>query len=113
MVSTYDGYKIIQGQKFTMEVSMEDENGTIVPIVETKARLTICYRDYDGEIAFTGTTENGCITIANNIVNVLITSDQTSLLKYDNAVYELELIDSFDEVIGLLRGNISILKGVI
>jgi hypothetical protein len=114
MSGVYNNLQIIKGQKFTLQTyKQESGTGIVAPLDGLKARITVSYRDYDGELAFEGTTENGCITIVKDIIDILITSTQTSLFRFDDAVYEIEIIDSFDEVTGHLRGRLKILKGVI
>ena len=85
MSGTYNKLQIVQGQVFSVDAyRQESTTGIIAPLDGLKARITICYRDYDGEVAFEGTTEDGCISISSDIVTVIMTSEQTSLLRFDN-----------------------------
>jgi hypothetical protein len=111
MAEEYNDFEIVQGQKFTVALSVEDDSGVILPLAGMKARMQIMYDDYDGEVALTLTTENGGITIVNNELQFVIKTAQAALLKATTAVYEVELIDSANEVTGWLRGNIKLLKG--
>jgi len=111
MSAEYNNFTITQGQKFATVVYMQDENGRDLPLTGMRARMTVLYGDYDGEIALQLTTENGGVEISVNKLYITAKTAQTGLLKFDKAVYELELIDNENEVTGWLRGDITILKG--
>ena len=110
----YNDFKIVQGQKFTTVISKKDKSGVVIPLDNMKARMNVMYGDFDGELALQLTTENDGIVIdSNDKLNIVAKTAQTSLLKFDKAVYEIELIDGEDEVTGWLYGRLTILKGKI
>ena len=111
MAEEYNDFEIVQGQKFTLALSVEDDAGVIMPLAGMKARMQIMYDDYDGDVALTLTTENSGISIINDELQIVVKTAQAALLKSDKAVYEVELIDSENEVTGWLRGGIKLLKG--
>lgn len=114
MSADYNNVKHIQNTKFTFCVeSWKDKDGVLIPLAGMKAVWNFIYRDWDGEIAMTLTTENGGIVIdtVTSSITVTMTTAQAKTIRYDNLVYELELIDSTGEVIPFLRGTVKYKKG--
>jgi len=110
-MAEYNDFVVTQGQKFCFSTYLR-KNGAVIPLTGLKARMTVAYKD-TAEIGLNLTTENGGITIVDGKLNIVANSVATKLLKVNPAVYELELIDSTDEVIGYLGGNIKIKRGII
>ena len=110
-MEVYNDFEIVQGQKSTFAIWITDEQGVILPLTSMKARTTIIYGDYDGSLALELTTENGGIVITDDKLHHTVKTAQAAQLQAIPAVYETELIDSENEVFGVLRGNITILKG--
>lgn len=114
MSADYNNWKMIQNTKNVFKVKeWKTEAGVLIPLTGMKASFKLVYRDYDGEVALTLTTENGGIVIdtLTSSITVTITTVQAKTIRYDNLVYELELIDSTNEVIPFLRGNVKYRKG--
>lgn len=107
----YDDFVITQGQKFNFTTYLR-KDGAVIPLTGLKVRMTVAYKD-TGEIGLNLTTENGGIGVVDGKLNVVAKSVETKLLKVNPAVFELELIDSTDEVIGFMGGNIKIKRGII
>jgi hypothetical protein len=114
MSANYNRVKHVQNTKFTFCVeSWKDKDGVLIPLTNMKAVWNFIYRDWDGEIAMTLTTENGGIVIdtATSSITVTMTTAQARTVRYDILVYELELIDSTNETIPFLRGTVKYEKG--
>lgn len=107
----YNDLVITQGQKFTFATYMQID-GAIVPLTGLKARFSILYKDADTP-ALVLTTENGGIIFTENKIKVTAKTAQTTLLLLKSAIYELELIDSENENIGFLAGDIKIERGIV
>lgn len=114
MSANYNRVKHVQNTKFTFCVeSWKDKDGVLIPLTGMKAVWNFIYRDFDGELALSLTTENGGIVIdtVTSSITVNMTTAQAKTIRYDNLVYELELIDSNNEVYPFLRGTVKYLKG--
>lgn len=114
MSADWNNWKMVQNAKNIFKVKeWKTEAGVLIPLTGMKASFKLIYRDYDGEVALTLTTENGGIVIdtLTSSITVTITTTQAKTIRYDNLVYELELIDSTNEVIPFLRGNVKYRKG--
>ena len=114
MSADYNNWKMVQNAKNIFKIKeWKTEAGVIIPLTGMKASFKLIYRDYSGEVALTLTTENGGIIIntLTSSITVTITTVQAKMVRYDNLVYELELIDSTNEVIPFLRGNVKYRKG--
>lgn len=110
-MAEYNDFVIRQGQKFSFSTYLR-KNGVVIPLTGLKARMTVAYKD-TGEVGLNLTTENGGLTIIDGKLNGVAKSAQTALLKVNPADYEVELIDSTDEVIGFLGGDIKIKRGIV
>lgn len=111
MYEPFTAFEIVQGWLAQWVISIQDIAGTVLPLPGMKAKMNIIYTDYDGELALSLTTENGGITIVDNKLHIKAKTAQTALLKAEKAVAEVELIDSENEVIGLIRKDVIIEKG--
>lgn len=113
MSADYNNVKHIQNTKFVFSAQWKDSTGVLIPLTNMKAVWNFIYRDYDGDIALTLTTENGGIVIdqLTSTITVTMTTTQAKTVRYDNLVYELELIDSTNETIPFLRGTVKYKKG--
>lgn len=107
----FNDFCIVQGQKFCFSTYLR-KDGVIIPFTGLKARMTVAYKD-TGEFGLSLTTENGGVTIVDGKLIIVAKSAETTLLKVNPAMYELELIDSTGDVIGFLGGDIKIQRGIL
>jgi len=84
------------------------EYNTPVPIIGYAASMQIRRKLSDPEVVLSLTTQNGGIRISTELqtITIYITSAQTSLLNFAQAVYDLELIAGDGTVYRFAEGNL-------
>jgi hypothetical protein len=106
---------IFQGSTFTRNITWKDSTGTVMPLLNLKARMQIRHRTSSGDLAIDlDNIGKGGITLntTSNIITVKITATQTTAMTYDTYVYSLEVEDLVGTVHTLIYGNIKLIEEV-
>ena len=110
---TYN-FTIEQGATFTRQFKYKDANGTAIDLVTEShtARMDI-RTSIGGDLISSFSTVGSGLSISNpNIISLTIPAEDTASYTFNNAVYDLELVNSSGVVTRLLQGKIKLSKEV-
>jgi len=98
-----------QGAHFERLITVTNPDGTAFDLTDFTARMQMRTEIDADDVMVELTTENGRIVLGGDqgTVTLVLTADVTETFD-DEAVYDLELIDSDDRVYRLLRGKVRI-----
>lgn len=105
--------RVNQGSRFEQSVIVQ-ENGVPVPLTGYTARMQIReWKDSTVVIAEL-TTENGRISISpsQSLVMLLMNGDQTAVLDFGDAFYDLKIMEPDTEPIRIMEGRVSLSREV-
>lgn len=105
--------KIEQGTTFTYPIIWKP-GGVVADLTGFSARMEI-RRSIDSNVVLARLdTDNGGIIIDGLLgkITLYLSDAQTSLLKFDSAVYDLELVAPGGEVTRLIEGSVSLSREV-
>lgn len=125
MSSAKYSFVIEQGATFTLEVAWQDQNSTPIDLTGYSARMQIrpsveadtIYIALSSDLQPDGTGlclsgSNGITPIQSGSIGVYISAYSSSLLDFDQARYDLELVSGGGEVTRLLEGYTQLSKNV-
>ena len=106
VASTYN-ITIEQGATFAKDIVLTDADGVVEDLTDYTARMQIRENKTDTSFLIELTTENGRITITpvEGRIDLVITAADTTDLSFDNAVYDLEIVNN-GVVRRLLEGDV-------
>ena len=109
----YDFY-VEQGATFLKSVIWKDSSGTAINLTGYIARMQFRRSKSSTETLFSGTTENGIISLggSNGTITINIPATTTDDFSFRNAVYDLELQSSGGIVTRLLEGAVELSREV-
>jgi hypothetical protein len=98
---------IVQGSTLLLNITWKDSTGTVIPLTTMKVRMQVRSRTADGTVVLDlDNYDKGGITIANDIITIKATANQTALIPQDEYLYDVELEDLTGTVYNLLYGNV-------
>lgn len=102
---------IEQGVDF--ELPLVFSNGT-VPMVLTGHTFRMQIRDYEGNIIYDATTENGklLLNVSNSTLTITISNTDSSSFNFDFAKYDLEMVSPTSKVVRIIQGEVNLSKEV-
>lgn len=111
MADTYNT-TLDQGSTWNLTVEYEDPNGTAINLTGYSAKLQFRTSPLAvvADLTLTSITLNGGITIVplTGTLNLTATPTQTSLLKPQRYVYDLEITSGTNQVTRLIEGTIQV-----
>jgi hypothetical protein len=103
---------IEQGATFDRTLTWRDAEGVLVPLTNLTARMHIRTKVTDATELLELTTENDRITLTDpGVIDLHIDADDTALLTFKTAVYDLEIVDPStvpETVTRLVKGTVTL-----
>ena len=109
----YDFY-VEQGATFLKTITWKDSTGANINLTGYIARMQFRRSKSSTEVLFSGTTEDGIITLGGSAgtIAINIPATVTDDFSFRNAVYDLELQSSGGIVTRLLEGSVELSREV-
>ena len=105
--ATYD-FNIEQGVPYSRVLALKDSEGAVLNLTGYSCRMHIRPYVSSDVILVNATSSNGKLIITNStgLITISLSEEDTKLLIYSKSVYDLELLDSANKPIRLLKGNV-------
>jgi hypothetical protein len=109
----YDFY-VEQGATFLKTITWKNSSSVAIDLTGYTARMQFRRSKSSTEVLFSGTTENGIITLGGSTGTIAINIPATSTddFSFRGAVYDLELQSSGGIVTRLIEGSVELSKEV-
>lgn len=107
-------WELEQGVDFDDPLTYTDANGAAIDLTNYTARMKIKNSITDTASIDELTTENSRIVLGgqSGTITCKWTAQQTAAYTFDQAVYDLELIDASNKVYRILKGKMVLIKEV-